>query len=223
MRRSLLLATALAIAAAPLHAQSDVPAADAPGPRWEITPYIGGAVNSPSTHFIGVTPDRNHLFLGIHANVHIVRRERWSVAFAPEVVPLLLVTGTPRVVQITSEEGTGLFPGDPGPVAGFAMTPLGLEYQRRLGERWRWFGALGGGVVWFSRDVPIPFARAFNYTFEGGGGLLWRRSPRTAMRFGYKLHHLSNNYSARENPGLDGHVFFVGVSFNASPAQEQKR
>jgi hypothetical protein len=205
---------ALLLAAAPAFAQTERSIRDAQPPGWEITPYVGVAVNSPSRHFIGVTPDRNHLFVGVHATVDIVRRERWTFAYAPEVVPLLLVTGNPRVVVITDEEGTGLFPGDPGPVAGFAVSPLGLEYQRRLNSRWRLYAATAGGVVWFSRDVPIPFARAFNYTFEGGAGFLWRRGAHTSLRFGYKLHHLSNNYTAEENPGLDGHVFVIGVSFN---------
>ncbi len=53
--------------------------------------------------------------------------------------------------------------------------------------------------------------------------MLWRRSARTSLRLGYKFHHLSNNYTAEKNPGLDGHVFMVGVSFNASPAQERNR
>jgi len=213
MRRFAFVAVLL-LAAAPALAQTEPAVSDASAPRWEITPYIGVAVNSPSRHFIGVTPDRNHLFVGVHATVNIVRRERWTFSYAPEVVPLLLVTGNPRVIVVTNEEGTGLFPGNPGPVAGFAVSPLGLEYQRRLDDRWRLYGAMAGGVVWFSRDVPIPFARSFNYTFEGGGGFLWRRTAHTSLRFGYKLNHLSNNYTAQENPGLDGHVFVLGVSFN---------
>ena len=208
------LASAVTLTAAPLYAQADAPPAAPPAPRWEITPYIGGAVHSPAGWFLGITPDRNHLFIGVHANVNMVRREKWTFAYAPEVVPLLVVTGNPRIVEITDANGSGIFPGDPGPVAGFAVSPLGLEYQHQLKPRWRYFAALAGGVVWFSRDVPVPFARAFNYTFEYGGGILWRRSPRTSLRFGYKFHHLSNNYTAPENPGLDGHVFMVGLSFN---------
>jgi hypothetical protein len=202
-------------------------AQDAPppsiAPRWEITPYVGGAVHSPAGPFLGITPDRNHLFVGVHGTLNFVRGPRWTFGYAPEVVPLLIVSGNPRVVKITDQWGTMLMPGDPGPVAGFGFSPLGFETQRHMGSRWATFGALAGGVVWFSRDVPVPFARKFNYTLEYGGGLLWRRTPRTSLRFGYKFHHLSNNYTAPENPGVDGHVFFVGVSFNPSPAQERVR
>lgn len=218
-----LLAAALASTGAAQNSQPRTPVTPPPTARWEITPYVGVAVHSPAGPFLGITPDRNHLFLGVHANVNVVRRERWTFAYAPEVVPLLIVSDNPRLVRFTDETGSGLLPGDPGAVVGFAVSPIGAEAQRRLGNRWRAFGAMAVGCVWFSREVPVPFSRSFNYTLEYGGGLLWRRGPRTSLRFGYKFHHLSNNYTAYQNPGLDAHVFLLGVSLNASPAQERIR
>ena len=98
-----------------------------------------------------------------------------------------------------------------GPVAGFALSPVGLEGQFRLTSAWRVCGAGGAGCVWFTRDVPVPGARAFNYTFETGGGLIWQYGHRSSLRAGYKFHHLSNGYSAQQNPGLDGAVFLLGL------------
>ena len=218
-----LIAATLASGGTAKHSQPQPPVTHPPTPRWEITPYVGVAVHSPAGWYLGITPDRDHLFLGVHANVNFVRRERWTLAYAPEVVPLLVVSDNPRLVRFTDETGSGLIAGDPGPVAGFAVSPFGVEAQRRLGDRWRTFGALAVGCVWFSREVPVPFSRSFNYTLEYGGGLLWRHGPRTSLRIGYKFHHLSNNYTAYENPGLDAHVFLLGVSLNASPAQERTR
>lgn len=218
-----LLLAALASTGAAKNSQPHPPVAGPPAPRWEITPYVGGAVHSPAGRFLGIIPDRNHFFLGVHANVNVVRHDRWTLAYAPEVVPLLIVTGNPRLVEFTDANGSGLFEGDPGPVAGFGVSPFGAEAQVRLGNRWRAFGAAALGCVWFTRDVPVPFSRSFNYTLEYGGGLLWRHGPRTSLRFGYKFHHLSNNYTAYQNPGLDAHVFLLGVSLNASPAQERTR
>lgn len=34
-----------------------------------------------------------------------------------------------------------------------------------------------------------------------------------ALRLGYRSHHLSNVYSAPENPGVDGNVFDLGWTF----------
>lgn len=201
-----------------MSAQSEAVVSGETASRWEITPYFGVAIDSAAGPFLGITPDRNHFFLGVHANFKVVQGKRWTFSYAPEVVPLLVVTAVPRLVEEENEHGILIMPGNPGPVAGFGFSPVGLEAQRRLNQRWRAFGALAVGLVWFSRDVPVPFARRFNYTFEYGGGAMWRRSPRTSLRIAYKFHHLSNNYTAYQNPGLDGHVFLVGISFNEAPA-----
>jgi len=58
--------------------------------------------------------------------------------------------------------------------------------------------------------VPTARSRAFNYTFEVGGGVLWQYRARETLRVGYKFHHLSNLYTAPDNPGIDGAVFLLG-------------
>ena len=193
---------------------------DPRAPRVEITPYAGVAFDSAGGTYLGIIPDRNHLFLGAHMTVAVVRKPRWTFAYAPEIVPLLVVSDNPHVVELRDSFGTYLAAGDPGPVFGFGFSPLGAEVQRAISSHTRLFGAFAGGVMWFTRPTPTIFARKFNYTLEYGGGIQWRHSHRTAWRLGYKFHHLSNNYTAYDNPGLDGHVFFAGVSFNASPAKE---
>ena len=182
-------------------------------PQWEWNAYVGAAHNSPAGTFLGVIPDRDHLFLGLHLTANILRSTRWSVGWAPEIVPVLIVSDTPRSVTFTFPDEDGqpryVFEGR-GPVYGFAVAPLGVEGQFRVAPHWRAYGAGAGGVVWFTRDVPLPGARAFNYTLEYGGGAIWEYGPKSSLRFGYKFHHLSNAYTRRQNPGLDGNVFLVG-------------
>jgi hypothetical protein len=180
-------------------------------PRWEVGPYVGVARHSLVGTHLGVTPDRNHLFIGVHITVNMVHSRRWTFGYAPEVVPLLLISNNPKYRQvpdavdghITVEDGRG-------PVAGFAISPIGLEAQTRLASRWRAYTAGAAGGVWFTRDVPTAYSRAFNYTFEVGGGLLWQYRSRESLRVAYKFHHLSNLYSAPNNPGIDGLVFLLG-------------
>jgi hypothetical protein len=159
----------------------------------------------------GMTPDRNHLFVGLHATANLLRSRRLSFGYAPEIVPLLIVTNNPKYRErpipgrgdIAIEDGRG-------PVAGLSISPIGLEGQLRLTSRWRAYSAGAAGVVWFTRPVPGPSGRAFNYTFEIGGGVLWRYGSRDSLRVGYKFHHLSNLYTALDNSGIDGAVFLLG-------------
>jgi lipid A 3-O-deacylase PagL len=185
---------------------------DPPTARLEVGPYVGVARHSLVGTHLGVTPDRDHLFLGVHAALNVVRRPRWTLGYAPEVVPLLLVSNNPKYRRFPDGAGGQIVIEDGrGPVAGFAISPLGVEAQVRLGARWRGYTAGAAGLVWFTREVPVAYARAFNYAFEVGGGVLWRYSPRQSLRLGYKFHHLSNGFTAPQNPGIDGAVFLVGI------------
>jgi len=125
-------------------------------PRCAVTPYVGGARHSLVGTHLGVTPDRNHLFLGVHVTFNFARTDRWAVGYAPEVVPLLLISNNPKYRE--SAQGSGLpwlEQTGRGPVAGFAVSPIGFEGQLRMTSRWRAYGAGAAGVVWFSRDVPV--------------------------------------------------------------------
>jgi opacity protein-like surface antigen len=205
-----LLAGGLAGTAA---AQTAAAPASVLAPKFEVTPYVGGARNSPAGTHLGVTPDRNHLFLGVHVSVNFVRTQRWTFGYAPEIVPLLLVSNNPKYRTVTISAGqTARVEKGRGPVAGVGMSPIGLESQLRVGSRWRLFAAGAAGCVLFTREVPVANARKFNFTFEFGGGAIWSYSPRWSLRMGYKFHHLSNAYTAPVNPGVDGTVFVVGFS-----------
>jgi hypothetical protein len=156
-----------------------------------------------------VTPDRSHLFVGVHAVANLVRTRRFTLGYAPEFVPLLLITNNPKYRY--EPDGFPTLLGR-GPVAGFAVSPIGVEGQTRVAAHWAIYGAGAAGCVWFTREVPSAYSRAFNYTFELGGGVEWEYRHHRAVRVGYKFHHLSNAYTAPNNPGIDGAVFSVGLA-----------
>jgi hypothetical protein len=179
---------------------------------WTLTPYIAASVASPVGTRWGLSPDRRHLFLGLHTTIPLIKRGGWSFSYAPELVPVLVITNNPKYhVTPTEDGGVTVTESGRGPVAGFAVGPIGFEGRAPLAPRWSAFGAGALGVVWFTRDVPILNSRLFNFTAEFGGGLLWRTRPKFALRLGYKFHHLSNAKTAHKNPGIDGHVLLVGV------------
>jgi Lipid A 3-O-deacylase (PagL) len=178
--------------------------------RWEIGSYIGVARNSPGGHRFGLLSDRDHLFLGIRASRTLAASRRVAFGYAPDVV-LLLLSNNPRYRSFTTADGQTIrFEAGDGLVAGVGVSPVGLEGKVRLGRRWDGYGAGAMGGVWFTREVPGLYARKFNYTLEGGGGLRWHYRSGSSLRVGYTFHHLSNADTALANPGVDGNVFIVG-------------
>jgi hypothetical protein len=95
-------------------------------------------------------------------------------------------------------------------VWGVGFVPLGLEGQVRVSHRWQVYAAGGIGIAQFTRPVPVGNARAYNYTAEYGGGVLWEYRCGAWLQGGFKFHHLSNLNTAPQNPGLDANVFHLG-------------
>ena len=213
MRRPVCAAAAAALAALCFDQSAAAQTTSDQLARFAAGPYVGVARHSLVGTRLGVTPDRNHLFLGIHATLNIWRTSRVAVGYAPEIVPLLIVSNNPEYLTVTTGGGRR-FTVDDGrrsSVAGFAVSPIGVEGQLRVARSWRVYVAGAAGAVWFTREVPVAGSRAFNYTFELGGGALWAMSRRDSLRVGYKFHHLSNAYTSPQNPGIDGAVILLGV------------
>ena len=82
---------------------------------------------------------------------------------------------------------------------------------------WLHFGKLqpfltsGGGFLYFNRHMFN--ATQLNFTAQVAVGLQVFTSKHQSVDFGYRYHHISNANLGNENPGMDSHVLFLGVSF----------
>jgi opacity protein-like surface antigen len=69
----------------------------------------------------------------------------------------------------------------------------------------------GGGFLYFNRHMFN--ATQLNFTAQVAVGLQVFTSKHRSVDFGYRYHHISNANLGNENPGMDSHVLFLGVSF----------
>ena len=198
MRILLPALTGLLATAHQLRAQEEV-ASDFRGVEWKWAPFVGYAQNSPAGNRWGITPDWNHLFLGVHLETTVLRLRSATLSYAPVVVPLLMLTHHPADAAWAQK-----------PIYAIGLAPFGLRFAIAVSRKHEIFGASAVGGLWSTRPIPDPDARAFNVTLEWGGGVDIAVVRRHSLQLGYKFHHLSNVYTAAWNPGLDGHVVFAG-------------
>lgn len=175
--------------------------------NWNWTPYVGFAQRSPVGHEWGVTPDRSLLLLGVQLETIVLRVGSVRLRYAPNVTPLAMLWHTPS-------PGSGEIARPRAIGAGLVPFGLALDVEHRTGTRI--FAATGVGALRFSDVVPVENASAFNVTLEWGGGVDVPLASNRALRVGYKFHHISNVYSAPENPGIDGHLFYTGLRLRAT-------
>jgi opacity protein-like surface antigen len=90
-------------------------------------------------------------------------------------------------------------------------SPIGAQVNFVHFRRVEPFLTSGGGFLYFNHRMFG--ATQFNFTAQLGGGVqLFTSSRRTAIDIGYKYHHISNANLGNQNPGLDSHMLFIGLS-----------
>jgi lipid A 3-O-deacylase PagL len=95
---------------------------------------------------------------------------------------------------------------------GVGGSPIGAQVNFVHFHRVEPFLTSGGGFLYFNHRM-FGTTQQFNFTAQLGGGVqLFTSSRRTAIDLGYKYHHISNANLGNQNPGLDSHMLFVGLS-----------
>lgn len=132
-----------------------------------------------------------------------------------------LITCTPQTVpyMFKSENGT-IFSGTITYschgrewTIGQALSPVGFQWNFRPQHRVQPFLIGHAGTMFTTHPIPLSAAGSFNFTFDLGAGIEIYRTPTRSIRAEYRYHHISNDYTADQNPGIDNGVFQVTYAF----------
>jgi hypothetical protein len=155
----------------------------------------------------GISEDRKLFLLNLQYARELLTTCPLTLKYTAELVPVALEKQPTQLYII----GGSTLVNPSGTIYGAGMNPVGL--QGNFGNKSVQPFANGSvGFLYFTRQVPILESSQFNYTISiGMGAQFIRRSGRT-FTVGWKYHHLSNNYQAMLNPGIDSSLFFAGFS-----------
>lgn len=70
----------------------------------------------------------------------------------------------------------------------------------------------GVGALYMSQHT-YEQSTQYNFLPQGGGGIQYRLSEKTALNFEYRYRHLSNASTRSPNSGIDADMFLGGISF----------
>ncbi len=175
--------------------------------RWNQEIGVWGGYSPDSTIGIGKVYNRSFFDLNGQYAVTIFARRKFAVKWVSEVVPVALLN-EPNEYYFTNHKVTGFRAG--ATTYGGGATPLGMQVNLRNGHRVQPFFDAHGGVLYFTRQEPVPKSSQFNFTFNFGAGVQVFTGRHTSMLVGYKYHHISNNETAPENPGVDSSEAYAG-------------
>ncbi len=166
-----------------------------------------GAYSPDSTVGIGKVLDRKFFELDGQYAVTMLARRRVALKWVVEVVPVALLN-EPTEFYSTNNHLTGSRAGATTYAGG--VTPLGLQVNFWNGHRVQPFFDAHGGMLYFTRQEPVPGSSQFNFTFNFGTGVQVFAGRRSSLLLGYKYHHISNADTASKNPGVDSSEAYAG-------------
>jgi opacity protein-like surface antigen len=157
---------------------------------------------------MGRTSDRPYFELDVQYARVLTTGDNWALKYTAEIVPVAVIT--------QQRQGSGQVSETRQKVYGAGITPAGLQVNFRRGCVLQPFVNATGGVLYFGDQVPVADSSNFNFTLGIGAGVEVWYLENQSISLGYKYHHISNGYTARENPGVDSSMFYVGYAWSWS-------
>ena len=177
--------------------------------------WVGGSWTAVGPSFSSI-PTKPYAILSARVE-YVLESKGWlALAFFMEAMPAIVVQNVPHYHIVDTWQP----PSGPmrrrkiwdlsGPVYGFGITPVGMQYYLAIAPKVRAFVNMSGGVSWFTRDMPVPDSKQINFLGDLGAGLRISRGS-GGIIVGMKFHHMSNANQGHQNPGIDGNVVYAGL------------
>ena len=166
----------------------------------------------------GFAEDRALVLTGIRYGWKIGEWRRWggmTLRYTPEIIPAAylrdeVIPGT-DIPSLLSQ----LVPDakiEKQWVYGVGANPVGLQMNFRRGKRLQPLWDFQGGFLYFTHRVLAAGGSQFQFTIATGPGAQFFFTPRTALTFGYRYHHMSNANISNQNPGTDTNQLYFSFS-----------
>jgi hypothetical protein len=176
--------------------------------RWNQEVGFWGGYSPGSMIGIGKVHDRKFFELNGQYAVTIWTRRRMAVKWVAEVVPVALLNEPTEYYLNAHPLTSGVRAGATTYAGG--ITPLGMQVNFCNRHRVQPYVDAHGGILYFTRQEPVPNSSQFNFAFNFGTGVQVFTGKRSSLLLGYKYHHISNNETAPQNPGIDNNEVYAG-------------
>lgn len=172
---------------------------------------IFGTVTLANNSFYADAFDRHLYLFGVRYSRVLARTNTFAFSYTPEIIPVALLTqpaigrfALPRSIPpFTRTEVT----------YGAGANPVDFEFLFLPNRKFQPFISPSVGFLYFGKNVPSFFAAQFNFAADGRAGIRIPLNSGRAISAAYVFHHFSNGFQARDNPGVDSQMIYMGYSF----------
>jgi opacity protein-like surface antigen len=178
-------------------------------PRNEFGIWGGISFDAPT--WIGKTPDARFGTIGLRYGRVLAANNDLAFSWTIDAVPVGVLSVN-RFTIVPTGSGSFTVQRKREHIYGAGLSPIGLKLNFRRTQKLQPFAGGTAGFLYFSKEVPVPGAKRFNFTFDFGGGVDIVSESRRAITIGYKYQHISNGDRSPINPGVDVQLIYVGYS-----------
>ena len=205
------LTLALCAFPAKTHAQANAPRQQVAPSRHELGVF--GELPLANAHWKGVTSDRHFFLVGLSYSYLLLHRRVCNVRWMSEIMPVELLaepffkgTNFQSLLSIPRFTETRV-------TYGLGASPVGADVIFLPGKRWQPFTGVHAGASYFTRNVLSFRGAQFNFMIDGRAGVRFPLGEGKSLSVAYMFQHMSNAYTALDNPGMDSHMVRVGYAF----------
>jgi len=174
---------------------------------------VFGELPLANAQWKGVTSDRHFFLFGLSYSYLLVHRRVCNVLWVSEIMPVeLLAEPFIKGTHIQTLRSVAPFT-ETKTTFGLGTNPVGADVIFLPERRWQPFTGVHAGASYFTRNVLGFRAAQFNFMIDGRAGVRFPLHGGKALSVAYMFQHMSNAYTALENPGVDSHMVHVAYAF----------
>jgi hypothetical protein len=190
-------------------------------PRGAYAVWTTSARGQPLATRFGSRHDRALYFVGVQRYWPIKSNPPGgtTVEYSVDLLPLVISTGMPTYFDQFGPCGESLTclqratASELHTAYAFGAMPIGFVARVPATQRLDFQFRLSGGALYFSRVIPDPAGRRFNFVADAGAGLGYRVASDLALRGGVRFNHISNGNTGHVNPGMNSVMTEIGLAF----------
>ena len=190
-------------------------------PRGAYAIWTTSAKGQPLATRFGARHDRALFFIGVQKYWPIRSNPTGgtTLEYSVDLLPLVVSTAMPTYYDQFGPCGESLTclqratASELHTAYGFGAMPIGFIARVPVTHRLDLQFRLSGGALYFSRVIPDPAGRRFNFVADGGAGVGYRIASDLALTAGLRLNHISNGNTGHVNPGMNSVMTEIGLAF----------
>ena len=183
-------------------------------PDWDLSVEAMGSptASKPGFFFGGQVSGTRQSGIAIRASTDLIAVGPVHLRYSAQLMPAIVLSHVEQYELLETPGRSVYVLSGTGNTYGIGLSPIGLQLAIDLASRVRaQFGA-GAGFAVFTQHIPSAGGARRNFSAEWDAALQVAAGRDRWIQLGLRWKHISNGFTAYENPGVDNRMIVVGYS-----------